>query len=110
MWRSVACKNAREAEKSARGRVLLVPWLVLLFVWIPVGGWLRGELGLATFVSLWAFLSVVVDRKAIQMARQNLETQLPLWALRRAMGEFEHYDGWRSLGRALGRRWATRSA
>jgi hypothetical protein len=38
----------------------------------------------------------------------KLETQLMCWAVRRSAGEFDHYDGWKNLGRALGYWWGAR--
>jgi hypothetical protein len=50
-------------------------------------------------------LSAAANWWFARQARWNLETTLGLLALRRAAGEFEHYDGWRRFGRWLAVWW-----
>jgi len=108
LWQSVVAKNAREAEKSASFFVLFLPWLAALVAWIIIGGLGNATTGVAAIIVTWMISSAWVDHRAIRQARQQLETRLALWAQRRSAGEFEHYDGWRQLGRRLGRWWRTR--
>jgi ABC-type multidrug transport system permease subunit len=108
LWQSVLNKNAREAEKSASWRVMFLPWVVALLVWIPFGAMMNSTTGLAAMIVAWMVTSALVDDYCIRQSRYQLETQLALWAQRRSAGEFEHYDGWRRIGRRLGRWWATR--
>lgn len=108
LWQSILNKNAREAEKSTTWRVMFLPWLVALLVWIPFGAVMNSKTGLAAMIVAWMVTSALVDNHCIRQSRFLLETKLALWAQRRSAGEFEHYDGWRQLGRRLGRWWATR--
>lgn len=108
LWQSVLNKNAREAEKSATWRVMFLPWVVALLAWIPFGAIMNSTTGLAAMIVAWMVTSALVDNHCIRQSRFELETKLALWAQRRSAGEFEHYDGWRQLGRRLGRWWATR--
>ena len=60
-------------------------------------------------VPSWLVSSLALDWWVARRTRARLHRDLTLWALRRGADEFEHYDGWRRLGRRLGRWWARRS-
>jgi hypothetical protein len=53
----------------------------------------------------WMLFGALANRWFTEEARRHLEKDLRLWALRRASGELEHYDGWRRFGRWLARCW-----
>ena len=65
-------------------------------------------LGVFALIVSWTIASAVADRYFSTQSRRKLETRLALWAIRRSAGEFEHYDGWKNLGRALGHWWGSR--
>jgi ABC-type Na+ efflux pump permease subunit len=105
MWQGVIARNAREAEKEAFSRVMVLPWLGTFMAW-PVGMSIAGPLGgLLAAILVWIIFSAAANWWFARQARRNLETTLGLWALRRAAGEFENYDGWRRLGRWLAIWW-----
>ena len=108
MWQSVIRKNAREAQQEAVSRVIVLPWLPALVAW-GFGALLGGaQVGAFALIASWILFSTLVDRWSLARSKQMLEERLLLWAVRRSAGEFEHYDGWKNLGRTLGRRWASR--
>lgn len=110
MWQSVIRKGAREAQQEAASRVFVLPWLAVLAAW-GIGAGLGGvKVGAFTLVAAWIFFSALTDRWSLSRSRQMMEERLMLWTVRRAAGEFEHYDGWKSFGRTLGRWWASRGA
>ena len=105
MWQGVIARRAREAEKEAFTRVLFLPWLPALMAW-PVGMTIAGpRAGVFAMILSWMIFSAIADWWFTRQARRNLETTLGLWALRRAAGEFENYDGWRRFGRWLAVWW-----
>ena len=64
------------------------------------------EAGLFMLILSWTVASLFANGHFAAQARHDLESRLTLWAVRRSAGEFEHYDGWKDLGRKLGRWWA----
>ncbi len=107
-WQSVIKKNAREAQQEAFSRLFVLPWLFVALasvLGLIFGGETGGKL---TLILSWVGTSLFVDNFYAAQARHELQSRLTLWAVRRSAGEFEHYDGWKNLGRKLGRWWATR--
>jgi hypothetical protein len=103
LWRSVIAKGAREADKEAFGEVLAFPWIPAGLAWVAAtAAFSHGEQAITVFLIAWIFFSAITNWWRSRAARGKLETRLALWAQRRASGEFEHYDGWRRLGRRLG--------
>jgi hypothetical protein len=110
MWQSVVKKNARDAQQETISEIVLLPWLITVVPCV-LGALLKGGNGaLLALVVSWASVSAVADRYYSIRSRQKLGTRLALWARRRAAGELDHYDGWKDLGRKLGRWWALRCA
>jgi hypothetical protein len=108
LWQGVIARRAREAEKAAFTRVMFLPWLFTFLV-SSVAAPFTGTSGEALAVILpWMIFSAAANWWFARQARRNLETTLELWALRRAAGDFEHYDGWRRFGRWLAVRWKGR--
>ncbi len=108
LWRGVLARSAREAEKETSTRIFFLPWLSAL-LFLSIAGSLAGERsGALAGILSWMIFSAIVNRWYTRRARHNLETMLNLWALRRAAGEFEHYDGWRRFGRWLAFWWKRR--
>jgi hypothetical protein len=108
MWQSVIKKSAREAQQEAFSRLAVLPWLVVALASV-IGLIFGGEDGgVFTLILSWTVTSLVADGHFAAQARHELESRLTLWAVRRAAGEFEHYDGWKNLGRKLGIWWALR--
>ena len=108
LWRGVTKRKAREAEQEANGLVLMLPWLPALFLLSSAVSLMMPLGGSVAMLITWIVASAWIDRRCTQRARRNLETQLVLWAQRRAAGEFEHFDGWREVGRQIGDWWRTR--
>ena len=109
LWQSVIRKNAREAQQEAVSRVIVLPWLPVLVAW-GIGGMVgRAHSGTFALIVSWVVFSAWADRWSLSRSKQMLEERLMLWAGRRSAGEFEHYDGWKNLGRTLGRWWASRN-
>lgn len=107
MWQSVIRKSAREAQQEAVLRVFVLPWLPVLVAW-GIGAMIGGaHSGSYALVVSWILFSALADRWFQSRSQQMMEERLMLWAVRRAAGEFEHYDGWKNLGRTLGRWWAS---
>ena len=109
LWRGVVARNARAAEQETFSRVLLLPWLTTIFVWIINLTPNSPSASAFVVVVAWVVCSLAADGWSSRESRRQLESKLALWALRRSAGEFERYDGWRRLGRQLGRWWAHRS-
>jgi hypothetical protein len=109
LWRSVIAKGAREADKEAFSEALFFPWMPAGVVWLATIPWMEPENAAIVFIITWMLASAANDWWHIRQARHKLETRLFLWAQRRAAGELEHYDGWRRLGRWLGRWWSAQS-
>ena len=108
LWQSVIRKNAREAQQEAVSRVIVLPWLPVLVAW-GIGAMIdRDHSGTFALIVSWIIFSAWVDRWSLSRSKQMMEERLMLWAGRRSAGEFEHYDGWKNLGRTLGRWWASR--
>lgn len=105
LWHGVTARNAREAEQEAFTRVLFLPWIPAFLVWWAIVSIAGPVGGLVAMIVSWMLSSAAADWWFARRACHHLETRLILWALRRSAGEFEHYDGWRRLGRWLGRRW-----
>lgn len=108
MWQSVIRKNAREAQHQAFSAVLVLPWAPTALCWVMVAAFGNAPAGTLALVISWAVSSLMADSYFTSQAQFKLSTRLGLWAVRRSAGEFEHYDGWRHLGRTLGRWWAAR--
>jgi hypothetical protein len=110
LWHGVVARNAREAEKAAFSQVLMLPWIATSIA-TTVTSWLLTISGLTQTIGVLAVVAIVfsavIDWWFIRESRRHLETRLHMWALRRSAGEFEHYDGWRRIGRWLGRWWRT---
>ena len=109
LWHGVIARNARAAEQEAFSRVLLLPWLTTIFVWIISFTLNNPRAGAFAVVLTWVMGSLIANSWYGRKSRRQLESKLALWALRRSTGELEHYDGWRRLGRRLGRWWAHQS-
>ena len=109
LWHGVIARNARAAEQEAFSRVLLLPWLTTIFVWIISFTLNNPRAGAFAVVLTWVMGSLIANSWFGRKSRRQLESKLALWALRRSTGELEHYDGWRRLGRRLGRWWAHQS-
>ena len=110
MWQSVISRNARQAQQQTFSDLAVLPWLMIA-VPVGLGGIIGGGSGaLVALIVSWVVGSTLADRYYSSQSRRRLEAHLVLWALRRAAGDFEHYDGWKNLGRRLGRWWALRSA
>lgn len=100
----VISKDTRNAQGNAGLHVLLLPWLVLVTVLTLL------VLSNVSFEPWWALAPYVMASAAadwwfLRRSRRLLETDMVLWAHRRAAGELEHYDSWRRWGRMLGRWW-----
>ena len=109
LWHGVTARNARAAEQEAFSRVLFLPWLTTIFLWTIISTANIPRAGEFVVVVAWVLCSLVADTWFGRNSKRQLESKLALWALRRSAGEFEHYDGWRRLGRRLGRWWAHQS-
>jgi len=109
LWQGVVGKKARSAASSAQALVLMLPWLLSVIVLTVLRPLFESRLGLSLAVLLVGF-SLAIDACFIRRSKRRLREDLPLWARRRALGELEHYDNWRRLGRRLGRWWAGGSA
>ncbi len=108
LWQGVIAYRARAAEKETFTRVQFLPWLFTFLVWsvaVPFAG-PRGEV--LVLILSWMIFSAAANWWFTRQARRNLETTLGLWALRRAAGDLEHYDGWRRFGRWLAVWWKGR--
>ncbi|HWN94294.1 MAG TPA: ABC transporter permease [Methylomirabilota bacterium] len=108
LWEGVVARNAREAEKEAFMRVLVLPWILAFIVGSLVAfAFTNAKSSAVMGVAIigCVVFSAAVDWWFMRQSRHNLETKLGLWALRRSAGEFEHYDGWRHAGRRLGQWW-----
>ena len=114
LWHGVIARNARAAEHEAFLRVLFLPWLPPIFAWMIISLTIifmnHPSASAFAIPVAWVMGSLITDRWFGRKSRRLLESKLALWALRRSAGELEHYDGWRRLGRRLGRWWAHRSA
>ena len=109
MWQSVVKKNAREAQQETFSRLIVLPWLVVALVsciGLVFGG---PQGGVFALILSWTVASAFADGHFAAQARDLLEKRLTLWAVRRSAAEFEHYDGWKNLGRSLGVWWALRN-
>lgn len=100
----VISKDARNAQGNAGLHVLVLPWLVVVAV-SPLLSLATGRNAPLWILVPYFVASAVADWWFLRRSRRLLETDLVLWAHRRAAGELEHYDSWRRWGRRLGRWW-----
>jgi hypothetical protein len=105
LWQGVVAKKTDSAASSAQVLVLGLPWLLSVIVLTVLRPLFESRLSLSLAVLLVGF-SLAIDACFIRRSKRRLREDLPLWARRRALGELEHYDNWRRLGRRLGRWWA----
>jgi hypothetical protein len=106
LWQGVVAKDSKHARSNAVFRVLVTPWLLLMLITLSTI-WLRFDSQLLAVMQMTTFVgaSLVADMWFTRRARRHLHARLTNWALRRAQGNFEHFDRWRAFGRWLGRRW-----
>jgi hypothetical protein len=104
LWSGVSERSAALAATNVQGLVLFLPWVAAAALCVPLL-FAGSAAGLTAGACGWAASSLLADRWFGARARRRLFADLPLWALRRAEGDLEHYDSWRRLGRALGLRW-----
>jgi len=97
MWRAMVEKRPRTAAGSAVLRILVLPWVLMGFIGVVMGGIDSG----AAVLGIWFLCGIVIDLGFGLVARDNLLTHFRIQAARRPE---EPLGILGQLGRWLGRR------
>jgi ABC-type multidrug transport system permease subunit len=77
MWSAFSAPNHPKAILHTLGRVMLVPWLVILIlVFLGMGGWLRGANQAATIFAFWFLFGILLDLFLVAKAKATLNRLL----------------------------------